>query len=278
MKDNTSIQKNNISLDVALERIPKNFKDKIIISYLEIKHRYLESKYSSSSWDISGLSAGKYSETILRFLQSELTGTFIPFGKHISNFPDECRKIITLPEISGLETMRIIIPRALVFLYTLRGKRGIGHVGGDVEANEIDSVTVVRICDWIFCELIRIYHGLSLEEAQDIVDTVSIKDVPYIWEVAGKKRVLKKDLSYIQKTLLLIYSEQQKGVLSEDLFLWCEHSKFAYYKRDVLSKLHNEKFIEYDRENEIVYLSPIGVREVEDNILKLLNSIKVVHK
>src|SRR5262245_34585654 len=141
------------SLNAALASIPKKFRTRIVSSYLELKRRYQEAQHDSA-WDSSGLSAGKFCESVFRFLQPELTGTSIPFGKHIPNFSDECRKLIILPGNAGLESLRVIIPRSLVFLYTLRGKRGIGHVGGDVEANEIDATTTVRVCDWVLCELI----------------------------------------------------------------------------------------------------------------------------
>ena len=201
-------------------------------------------------------------------MQELLTGTSIAFGTHIPNFPDECRKLIQLPNTSGVESLRIIIPRALSFLYTLRGKRGIGHVGGDISANEFDAFTVVRTCDWIMCELIRVYHGLSLEEAQGIVDTLTERNIPDIWEISGKKRVLRTELGYTQQTLLLVYSEPESGVLSEDLFNWVEHSNYSYYKRDVLKKLHAARMIEYDSDEEIIYISPLGIKEVEEKILK----------
>ncbi len=256
----------NTSLDSALSSIPKKYRSRIINAYIELKHRYREARYDSS-WDSSGLSAGKFCECVFRFLQHELTGTSIAFGKHIPNFADECLKLIRLPKTNGLETLRVIIPRSLVFLYTLRGKRGIGHVGGDVEANEIDAMTTVRICDWIICELIRVYHGLSLEEAQAIVDVLSERNLPDIWEVSGKKRVLRKGLTYKQQTLLLLYSEPGTGVLYEDLFLWTEHSHAGTFRRDILAPLHKGRLVEYDKENEIVHLSPLGVREVEEKIL-----------
>lgn len=262
---NTSTKNSKDTLESALSNIPKKFRDRIIKDYLELKRRYSQAKYNSA-WDSSGLSAGKFCESVLRTIQKELTGSSIAFGKHIQNFPDECGKLSQLPKNAGLETLRIIIPRALVLLYTLRGKRGIGHVGGDVEANEIDAVTVVRVCDWIMCELIRIFHSLSLEEAQAVVDTLAERNMPDIWEVAGKKRVLRPGLNYTQKTLLLAYTEPEDGVLSEDLFEWAEHSHFSYYKRDVLKKLHKQRLIEYDEESEIVYISPLGINEVEDNI------------
>jgi hypothetical protein len=53
----------------------------------------------------------------------------------------------------------------------------------------------VRNADWVICELIRVFHGLSLEEAQVIVDAIAMRELPDIWAVAGKKRVLKKGLS-----------------------------------------------------------------------------------
>jgi len=180
---------------------------------------------------------------------------------------DECHKLIRLPKSAGLESLRIIIPRSLILLYTLRGKRGIGHLGGDVDANEIDAATVVRICDWIVCELIRVYHKQSLEEAQGVVDALAERSVPEIWNVAGKKRVLRPGLDYKQKTLLLAYSEASEGVLVEDLFAWTEHPRLRDYRRRVLAALHRERLIEYDEETQIVYISPLGSQEVENSIL-----------
>lgn len=258
---------NEINLEHALSNVSEKFRKKIINSYLELKQRYIGAS-RDSSWDAAGLSAGKFCESVFRFLQNEFTGAHIAFGKHIPNFADECGKLIKLPNTIGNESTRVIIPRALIYLYTLRGKRGIGHIGGDVEANQIDIATIVRICDWIICELIRVYHNLSLEEAQAIVDALSQRELPFIWHVAGKKRVLKLGLSYKQQTLLLLYTEPDTGVLTEDLCEWVEHPRIRNFRSDVLSKLHDERLVEYDRNNEIIYLSPLGIQEVEAKIIK----------
>jgi hypothetical protein len=136
-------------------------------------------------------------------------------------------------------------------------------VGGDVEANEIDAATAVRVCDWILSELIRIHHGLSLEEAQALVDAVAERLMPEIWEVRGKKRVLRKGLSYKQQVLLLLYSDPDTDVLSEDLLEWTEYSNAGVFREKVLSPLHKERLIDYDRVNELVRISPLGSQEVE---------------
>lgn len=254
------------AFDRALGKAATRFRTRIISAYMEIKRRQAEASVSGS-FDAAGLSAGKFCESVLRLLQDELTSQSTPFGKHIPNFPDECRKLIVLQATAGPESLRVVVPRALVFLYTMRGKRGIGHVGGDVEANAIDMATIVRICDWIMCELIRVFHSLPLEEAQAQVDSLATKHLPIVWEVGGRKRVLRTDLTYKQKVLLLLYAGTESSALAEELFNWSEYSNMTLFRRDILRKMHKTKLIEYDETNEIVYLSPLGVAEVESTLL-----------
>ncbi len=136
-------------------------------------------------------------------------------------------------------------------------------MGGDIEPNSIDLATIVRMCDWVMCELIRVFHNLPIEDAQAMVDSLATKQVQDIWEVGGKKRVLRTSMNYKQKVMLLLYSQPESAALSEELFEWSEHSHMASFRRDVLRPLHQSKCIEYDRAEEIVYLSPVGVSEVE---------------
>jgi hypothetical protein len=251
------------ALDSALVGIPKLFRTRIIKAYLELKKNALESRH-----DAAGVAVGKLCETVLRFLQDKLLGTFTPFGTHIPNFPDECRKLVNSPATSGTESERQIVPRGLVFLYTMRNKRGIGHVGGDVDANSIDIAAVTKVADWIICELIRLYHGLSLEEAQDIVDGLAVRQLPIIWEVAGKKRVLKDGLAAKDEALLLLYSCADSSVLLVDLCGWVEYSNPGVFRSKVIGPLHNSRHLEFDRETESITLSPKGAAYVENNLLR----------
>jgi len=74
-------------------------------------------------------------------------------------------------------------------------------------------------------------------------------------------------LGYKEQTLLLLYSEPETAVPAEELFEWTEHPLMKNYRRDVLNKLHADRFIEYDRESEMITLSPKGAQEVEEKIL-----------
>jgi len=202
-------------------------------------------------------------------LQQEIVGKHVPFGRQIQNFADECRNLIIAPATATVpESLRVVVPRALVFAYTMRNKRGIGHVGGDVDANEIDVATMTRVADWIVRELIRVYHKLSLEEAQDLIDGLAIRETPDIWEVGGKKRVLRKGLSAKQKTLLLLHADSSSAILDDDLLSWIEYDQMGTYRRDVLRPLHRLRLLEYDEDAGTVRISPTGVEEVETRIRK----------
>jgi hypothetical protein len=256
-------KKPNPVLDTALARIPKGFRTRLIKTYLDLKKNALESRH-----DAAGVAVGKFCETALRFLQDKLSGSYTAFGVHIPNFADECRKLVNSPVGSGTESERQVLPRALVFLYTMRNKRGIGHVGGDVDANSIDIAAMTKIADWIICELIRIYHGLSLEEAQDIVDGLAVRQLPVIWEVAGKKRVLTEGLAAKDQALLLLYSCADSSVFVGDLCEWIEYSNLAVFRSKVIGPLHKSRLLEFDKDTESITLSPKGVAHVEDNLLK----------
>jgi hypothetical protein len=252
----------NPVLVTALASVPATFRSRLIQAYLDLKKNASEARY-----DAAGLAVGRLCEVVLRFLQQKIHGTFTPFGTKISNYADECRRLTTAPATSGNESERVLVPRALVFLYTMRNKRGIGHVGGDVDANAIDIATIAKTADWIVCELIRINHGLSLEEAQDIVDGISVRQLPSIWEVAGKKRVLKDGLKAKDQALLLLYSNPDSAVLLEDLCDWVEYSNPRIFKSTIIKELHKQRLLEFDTDSESIILSPKGVKYVEENLM-----------
>ncbi len=258
-----STSKPKSPFDAALANVDSGFRGRIIKQFLALK-----TALASGNDKTVGIEAGHLCETVVRLLQYEVHGSFTRFGQKIGNFADECRKLVVSSNGAANESLRLVIPRALVFVYIMRNKRGIGHVGGDVDANRIDALSIAQTCDWIVCELIRCFHGLSLEEAQDLVDGLTIRSVPEIWEVAGKKRVLKKGLPFKDQVLLLCYQDPSSAILSEDLFDWVEYSNFSVFKNKVLFPLHKKRLIEYDKSADCVTISPLGAKDVEHRILK----------
>lgn len=258
---NTNTSKLKTTISDALGGVSPVFRARLLQAYNGLKSAFVKRDF-----DACGLRAGRFCEVLLRWAQERVTGTYTPFGTKIPNFADEVAKLEQTAKSAGHESVRIVIPRALHFLYTLRNKRGIGHESGDVDANHIDAATAVRIADWCVAEVIRLTYNLSLEEAQAICDAVADRQLPQVWEVFGKKRVMNPKLSCADQTLLLLYSHADPVPL-EDLVEWTEYATVPLYRRDVLQRLHASRLVEYDRGMEMVAISPTGSAKVEDELL-----------
>lgn len=259
--DNGNTAKSKAVLTQALKKVPEKFRTRIVESYIKQRQAFEEGEA-----DTVGLRGGRFCEDVLRFLQNELTGSHVPYGTKIPNFTDECKRLTNLPKTAGSESLRVIMPRALDFAYTLRNKRGIGHAAGDIDANQIDAATSARIADWCMCELMRTYHSMSIEDAQALLDTISVRQLPKIWTVSNKKRVLNHRLNKKEQTLALLHGELQTGIPVEDLCDWVEYSSLNMYKKRILEPLHNERFIEFDTETDMATISPKGARIVDEVI------------
>lgn len=252
----------DLALDAALAPVPAVLRNRLMERYRSLKQAYLNGQF-----DACGLRAGRLCEILVRVLQHELTGTYTPLGTRLRAFDLECAALEQTPKAAGPESLRVIMPRALNFLYTLRNKRGIGHEGGEIDANEIDAATAVRVADWCVAELIRALKAIPLEDGQQLLDAIATRESSQVWTVGGVKRVLARGLTYREQTLLLLSSDPHTAIPVEDLAAWVEHPRVAYYRRDVLVPLHKARLVEYDRENQVVILSPTGAAEVEQRLL-----------
>ena len=61
----------------------------------------------------------------------------------------------------------------------------------------------------------------------------------------------------------------------EDLQEWTECSRMDNYKRTVIAPLHKSRLIEWDKATDAAIISPSGIVEVENQILKLGDASRV---
>jgi len=203
----------------------------------------------------------------LRAVQHAVLAKFTPIDAEIRNFLDVCIEIERAPKSSAPESLRVILPRALGFLYTLRNKRGFGHATGGLDPRRMDVATAMRTADWILAELIASGNSVPLEDAQDLVDALAVRQLPAVWEYGAVRRVLSDGLSRGQQTLLLLYSASAEAVPVEDLAGWVEHDTVSHFQRDVIMPLHRKRFVNFDAETRTVVLSPKGSQAVQADIL-----------
>jgi hypothetical protein len=243
----------------ALSPLPAGLRDALVKALNEIV-----TNYRAHRWEPSELNGGKLCETTYTILRGHVDGQMPSAPSKPSNFVDACRAL----EVAGSHfprSVRIQIPRVLMALYEVRNNRGVGHVGGDVDPNHMDATLVLGMSKWIIAELIRVFHQVDTTEATALVDTLVEREIPAVWEVNGKRRVLDASLTMREKTLLLLYAH--RGPVTEgDLVSWVEHSNPSVYRRDVLKPAHKQKLLEYDQTARTVEISPTGVRMVEENI------------
>lgn len=221
--------------------------------------------YREMRWEPSELNGGKLCEVTYTILKGYVDGVFPPTASKPPNMVDACRSLEQNTPTTFPRSIRIQIPRILLGLYEIRNQRGVGHKGGDVNPNHMDATAVVYMSKWVLAELIRIFHNIDTVTATAVVDKIIERELPIIWCVGNKRRVLDTNLSMKDKMLALVYS--CKGTVSEKEILdWLEHSNGSVFRRDVLKKAHKDKLIEYDATAGTIELSPKGIIYVEQNI------------
>ncbi|MBO8130971.1 MAG: hypothetical protein H0Z29_05570 [Candidatus Marinimicrobia bacterium] len=118
-------------------------------------------------------------------------------------------------------------------------------------------------------ELIRIFYKIDSDETQLAINNIIETIIPVVWEVDGKLRILHPELKMKDSTLLLLY-HSRNGLSEKKLVENLEHSNLSVYRRDILTKLHKKRFIEFNEKTKIAKISPKGRNYVENNLLKNL--------
>jgi len=243
-----------------LNNIPKGLREPLFAAFQSIEKNYREKR-----WEPSELNGGKLCEVVYTILKGHVDGEFPSKPSKPRNMLDACKNLEQSDAKAFSRSVRIQIPRMVIALYEIRNNRGVGHVGGDVGPNHMDGVVVVNMAKWVFAELIRLFHGVSTEEAAAAVDSIIEREIPLVWDVGDVKRILNPGLSMKDKMLALLYT-CVGPVKESDLVRWTEHSNGAVFRRDVLKKAHKAKLIEYDAQKKEAHISPLGEQYVEANI------------
>lgn len=247
-----------------LTNLPANLGQEILDCYEAIVRNYVEQR-----WEPAELNGGKFSEVAYSIISGAITGIYPAKAFKPANMLDACRSLEGKPADPsriGDRSLRILIPRVLPVLYEIRNNRGVGHVGGDVNPNHEDAEAVLAMATWVLAELVRIFHGITLAEAQAAVEGIIQRRHPLIWSTGSKKRVLDTSLPARSQVLLLLYSESN-WVSVNDLFDWIEYSNITVFKTRVLRGLHKERLIEYNAADGLVHISPSGISSVEQCLL-----------
>ena len=249
-----------LDASTALGQLPVGLRTELLTEFQKITQNYRE-----RHWEAQNLDGGRLCEVAYSILDGYTSGgNYAARASKPSNFGTACR---ALESRTGYpDSARMTIPRVLFALYEIRNRRGVGHVGGDVNANHMDAEFVLAAAKWVVAELVRLFHSTDIQTATDVVDALMDRTMPVIWEVDGVKRVLDTGLSLADQTVLLLYADPSP-IGEKDLATYLEQDRLANYRR-VLDRLHKARMIEWNKATGMVILSPLGRKDVEDRLLK----------
>jgi hypothetical protein len=233
----------------ALTTIPATLRNELIGEY-----RSIIQNYSERRWSPAELSAGRFCEVVYSILNGFSTGVYSTRATKPQDFVSACRKLETNKKTP--RSFQILIPRTLPVLYEVRNNRGVGHVGGDVDSNHMDATFVVAASNWIFAELVRVFHSLSIDDAQRLVDAIAERRVPLIWQRGDIKRVLNPKIEARDQILLLVASTPGKVEIN-DLLIWTEYRNQSRFI-ELLRGLHSARMIEFDETTSTIEILPPG--------------------
>jgi hypothetical protein len=240
-----------VAREQLLAAVPTGLRGPLFSEFNSIIQNYLESR-----WRPSELSAGHFCEIVYTILLGHAAAKFAPKPSKPRDFAGACRALENKTNVP--RSFQILIPRMLPPLYEVRNNRGVGHTGGDVDSNFMDSTVVVAMVKWIVAELVRVFHDVSITEAQTIVDSLAEVTLPMVWSEGGMKRVLDPNIPLKKQILMLVGSTPSKTKRA-DLERWIEPKTEGYLSR-ALHELHSTRHIEFDETDGLIQILPPGVK------------------
>ncbi|MES2059697.1 MAG: hypothetical protein V4438_01565 [Patescibacteria group bacterium] len=178
-------------------------------------YKEMVSAYQAGDWESSLIKAGKFVEAVTKAL-------YLHCGKALP--PARQFKVGTilraLEQLTGHDdTVRLLIPRAGIFVYDIVSNRGARHDPDQIDPNKMDAAAVLPIASWILAEMIRFAaKGSSTpEETFRITELLCEKKYPYIEDIDGRLYVNIRDLNPRELGLLLLNAHYPNRISRSDL-------------------------------------------------------------
>jgi hypothetical protein len=204
----------------------------------------------------SAVEGGRFAEATFRVLEWASTGQFTPLGKTL---PTVDVLLKTLPNRPSNDSVRLHIPRTLRLIYDIRNKRDAAHLADGIDPNLQDATLVIRNMDWVLAELVRLYHKVPADEAQQIIENLVTKEVPIIQVIEGFPRVL-RELRASDHCLAVLYWRGSRGATYEELAEWVRPTMRSNLRR-TLAALDNKDHVHRSGQRHLITRK--GEAEVE---------------
>lgn len=226
--------------------------------------QYVRLKQRAWADDHEGVqeSGGKVAEHALRAAQHLGKTAVIGMRQEIRDMPAELKKLEQLPRAQADDAVRVVLPRVIGALYTLRSKRSGGHTAAEVDPSRADAALTERMADWLMAEFFRIGNKLPLDQAEAAVTALVERRIPAVYKLGGYRRVLRTGLTGSAEILVLLYAEATGATIAE-LQRWSGIPRTTLSR--YVDQLERERLVRTQSAggSRRVFLLPPGERRVE---------------
>jgi hypothetical protein len=224
-------------------------------------------KYLEEDWDGVALKAGKFVEAITKAL---MLFCEISLPENIRHFKagSELRKLEQRPGYP--DTIRIVIPKACIFIYEIVNNRGGRHDAGEIDANGIDAKVIVPQIQWILAELVRFCSvGRDINAAAKLIDGITNRVYSMFEKIGNRTYVNAAEAGAPMVAILLAYDVYPGAIHKRDLETAIMRHGFT---ASVANKAINRNMNLFDNLNGALTLRATGRTRAEE-FLKTTNPV-----
>ncbi len=229
--------------------------DELLAAYDEAKRAFYEGGHR-----LSEVEGGRFCEAAYRLLQQATTSKYDALGRQL-DVERLTRTLANLPAGSHPDSVRLHIPRTLRVVYDVRNNRDAAHLGDGIDPNLQDGTLVVSALDWVLAEFVRLYHGVSADEAHATIADLVTRKVPMIEDFDGYLKVLDPKLKASDHLLVLLYHRGAEGAALTELNRWAKPPMKKNLAR-TLAGLVDRALIHENRQ-ERYFITAAGKRQAE---------------
>lgn len=220
-------------------------------------------EYKKRNWQYFGNEVGRFIEIAIRIIELKTEGKYSKLGDKLPIFNEKRLKDFEQSSICNNISFKILIPRQLYSMYTIRNKRGMIHIN-EIAPNYMDATLLLNMQKWVLAEFIRNSSQLDYEESLNIIDSIIAKENSLIWIEGDIFKILDNSLNLEEKILCILYYEN--NINEKRLFELSEYSNITTFKKK-LQLMHKEQKINYSQDK--VTISPIGINIAEQKLSKI---------
>lgn len=234
--------------------------DRKLVDELLTAHKEAKRNYFLGGLRLTEVEGGRFCEAAFRLLQYRVYGTATLLDQQLDS-ETLIRNLASLPSRTHPDSVRLHIPRALRLVYDIRNKRNAAHLADGINPNLQDATLVIGVIDWVLAEFIRIYHKVSANEAQQLVEMLVTRACPVIEDFDGFLKVLNPKLKASEHCLVLLYQRGKAGATFAELSNWSRRTMRQNLQRTLAKLIDEKNFIHFN--GEYYYITRAGVHEVE---------------